>query len=49
MAVVSYFIVPEEKWLDRRGIARVIDATEGKVFPEEEKKGEVVGENEKDK
>lgn len=57
MAVVSYFVIPEDKWLDRRGIAHVIDAVEGKIGTEkvgEEKVGEEEqvegeGETEKDK
>jgi hypothetical protein len=27
MSFVSYYYVPEEKWLSRRSIARILDAT----------------------
>lgn len=30
MGMISWWFVPEDAWLSRRGIARVLDATEGK-------------------
>lgn len=37
MAVVSYYVVPEDKWLSRRSITRMLEATEGKTAAEFEK------------
>lgn len=34
MAVVSYCIVPEEKWLSRRSIERVHEVTEAQHYHE---------------
>jgi hypothetical protein len=30
MAIVSYYVIPEENWLARRSIQRVLDIVEGK-------------------
>lgn len=31
MAIVAYYVVPDEQWLSRRSIARVLDVASGKV------------------
>jgi len=36
MAIVSWWFVPEEAWLSRRAVAKVLDATEGKTTDDEQ-------------
>lgn len=38
MAVIAYYVVPDEQWLSRRSIALVLAVTEGKEVPVDEKK-----------
>ena len=38
MAVISYNVVDDEIWLSRRGIARILDVTDGTYVPEKDEK-----------
>lgn len=53
MAIVSYNVIPEENWLARRSIQRVLDGVKGKdvedVVAERKETDEGDAENQKEK